>query len=233
MRPIVELISEWDTYVSSHDGVTVEEFCKYYLTKKSVGERRKAFAGMTPPDLDTTLAKLIGRVASMYSAYCKMALQEKPEIDLDSFYFLNAIYHKAESQKKEIIQFHFVERSTGMDILKRLLISGYITERADPVDKRAKLVSITKKGERTLHELYRLLFKPTVLMFHSIPEEEKKLLADILTPVEIKHGEILSKSKTQHLDEILKDEVGEHVLRNIYAELGKRINQFTENKSSQ
>ncbi|PRD47765.1 MarR family winged helix-turn-helix transcriptional regulator [Sphingobacterium haloxyli] len=231
MKPIVELITEWDAYTSSRDKVTVEEFCNYYLAKKNVGEKGSVFAGMAPPDLDTVLAKLIGRIASMYSTYCKMALQEKPEMELDSFYFLNAIYHKIESQKKDIIQFHFVEQSTGMDILKRLLSSGYITEREDPSDKRAKLVSVTSKGEKTLHELYQLLFKPTLLMFSSIPEEEKKLLVDILTPLEIKHGDILSTSRNRTLNEILENEIGEKALREIHADLEKRISQFGKTKS--
>ncbi|QNL48207.1 MarR family transcriptional regulator [Olivibacter sp. SDN3] len=229
MKPIVELITEWDTYASAHSEVNVEEFCKYYLAKKEALEKRNLFAGMLPPDTDSVLAKLLGRIAAIYGTYSKMALRDK--LELDAFYFLNSIYHRRESQKKDIIQFHFVEQSTGMDILRRLLLAGYIKEREDPADKRAKLVSITTKGEKLLLEVYQLLLKPTLLMFRPIPDSEKQLLIDMLSPLEVKHGEILAKNRNKRLDDILLQEVGEQEIHKAYSDFSEQIKEFVKHKS--
>lgn len=232
MSPIVQLVTEWDAYTESHRNASVEEFCRYYLAKQANNDG-ELFGGMAPPDIDSTLAKLVGRLAAMFGVYSKMALKDKPALDLDWFYYLNTAFHLGESQKKDIIGSQFAEYSTGMDILRRLLKAGYIAEREDPNDKRAKLVSITPEGKRLLDEFYRVLYKPTLLMYYPLPDDVKRLLVQLLAPVDKKHSEILLKNRHQQIDEVLQQEFGTQQLEQIFGAMKKRIEQFNRAKQSE
>lgn len=226
MKPIIELITEWDTFSSRHQGANVEDFCMYYLAKKTKKEKQAVFGGMSPPDQDTTLAKLIGRISAMQIIYSKMALKETDGIELEWFYFLNAIYHLREARKTDIISFHLMEHSTGVDILNRIKKAGYISEREDPADKRAKLVKLTAKGEKLLLQLYELLYKPTFLLFYEIPAEEKQLIINLLSATEIKHGHILSKGRNKNLDELIEATIGKQKMQEVLQQLKNRIDSF-------
>lgn len=232
MKPLVELISEWDAYESSHKGATVEEFCRYYLVTRKEKEEDKLFEGMRPPDLDTVAAKLIGRLAAMHMAYAKLALKEKAMdgVEVEWFYFLNAIYHQREARKTDIIQYNFYEPSTGNDILRRIKLAGLITEREDPHDKRARLVKLTTAGETLLLQLYELLYKSNYLMFSELSDVDKKLIVRLLGDTEVKHGKILAESRNKSIDEILEQAGMMEKFREVMKQTKSRVQQFRKKR---
>lgn len=231
MKPIVELISEWDTFQNRHTQVSVEEFCKYYLAKKKEENGSgELFGGMAPPDIDTILAKIIGRIGAMHIAYSKLALKEVKEIEFEWFFFMNAIFHQGEAKKTDIIAYNFFEQSTGNDILSRIKKAGLIMEREAPNDKRARLIKLTAEGEKILFSLYELLYKPTYLMFSEIPDDDKQLIVKLLSDTEIRHGKILSENRNKNLDELLEKSFGKEKTIEVYEQLKGRINRFKQSR---
>ncbi|MBO9632173.1 MAG: MarR family transcriptional regulator [Chitinophagaceae bacterium] len=228
MTELVKLISAWEEYAQKNSGSTAVEFCMYYLARES---NSKLFNGLTPPDLDTQFAKLIGRLAAMRTAYSKMALEDLPGFDLEWFYFLNSIYHLKEVRKTQIIQYNFVEQTTGIDTLNKLKNLGYISERTDPDDKRAKLVAITPEGEKILFRLYQLFYKPTLLMYGGITATDKQIVVNILKDTEQKHQELLSGSKNRSIDELLVEMMGKEKIAELEKEMENRITTFRDNRS--
>lgn len=232
MTPIVELITEWDAFVNKHEGATVEDFCLYYSRKVSQQKASdELFRGISPPDLDTVFSKLINRLSAMHTAYTKMAVKELEGIGAEWFWFLNAIYHRGEASKVEIINYNFIEQSTGIDILNRIKKAGFITERNNPEDKRAKLVKLTPAGEAILLKLYELVYKPTFFMFSDIPDDDKNLIVKLLSATEIKHGKILADNRTKNLDELIETQVGKENRVQMEKELKTRIEKFKAKKS--
>jgi|SRR5690554_2088350 len=228
MSELVKLISVWEEYAKKNTNFSATDFCMYFLAKES---NNQLFEGLAPPDLDTTFAKLIGRLAGMQTAYSKMALQDMPGFELEWFYFLSSIYHLKEVKKTHIIQYNFAEQTTGIDTLNKLKKQGYIAERSDPDDKRAKLVSLTPEGEKVLFDLYKILYKPTLLMYHNIDYKDKQVVINILKDTEQKHQHILSNTKGKSIDELFIEEFGERQLKTIQENLQKQITRFALEKS--
>lgn len=227
MSELVTLITAWEEYTQKNTVVSATEFCIYFLAKES---NSQLFSGLTPPDLDTVFAKLIGRLAGMQTVYSKMALQEIPGFELEWFYFLNSIYQLKEVKKTQIIQYNFTEQTTGIDILNKLKKLGYIAERTDPDDKRAKLVSITKAGEKILFKIYQLLYKPTMLMYNDIDYRDKQVVINILKDTEHKHQELLSNSRNKSIDDLLVEALGKEKIAQMELEQKRRIAGFSDSK---
>lgn len=228
MSELVKLISAWEEYTQKNTAISATEFCMHFLAKES---NSQLFSGLTPPDLDTVFAKLIGRLAGMQTVYSKMALQNMPEFELEWFYFLSSIYHFKEVQKTQIVQYNFTEQTTGIDTLNKLKKLGYIDERTDPDDKRAKLVSLTDAGEKILFKLYQLLYKPTLLMYHGIDHKDKQVVINILKDTELKHQELLSNSRNKSIDDLLLETLGQEKIAQIELEQKKRIEKFSDGKN--
>lgn len=228
MSELIKLISAWEAYAQKNPvHISATEFCMYFLAKESNSE---LFSGLTPPDLDTVFAKLIGRLAGMQTAYSKMALQEIPGFELEWFYFLSSIYHLKEVKKTQVIQYNFTEQTTGIDILNKLKKLGYVAERTDPDDKRAKLVSITKAGEKILFKLYQLLYKPTLLMYNGIDHKDKQVIINLLKDTEHQHQELLSNSRNKSIDELLLETLGQEKVARIMLEQKNKIAKFSGSK---
>lgn len=227
MSELVTLITAWEEYTQKNTVVSATEFCIYFLAKES---NSQLFSGLTPPDLNTVFAKLIGRLAGMQTVYSKMALQEIPGFELEWFYFLNSIYQLKEVKKTQIIQYNFTEQTTGIDILNKLKKLGYIAERTDPDDKRAKLVSITKAGEKILFKIYQLLYKPTMLMYNDIDYRDKQVVINILKDTEHKHQELLSNSRNKSIDALLVEALGKEKIAQMELEQKRRIAGFSDSK---
>lgn len=223
MRPIVELISEWDSYQETHPEATVPDFCRHYLAKVETRETPEGlFAGVEPPDLTSTVGKLIGRLGAILTTYFRLALKEGEEMELEGFYCLNTIFHHGEARKIDIISYNFLEQTTGIDLLNRLKQAGYISERTDPSDKRAKLVRLTEEGKQLLFGLYERLYLPAYLLFGEMSRVDVHLIINLLGPLENKHGKILGAGRTKAFSELVMETLG--------AEKLDAINRYQQNQ---
>jgi DNA-binding MarR family transcriptional regulator len=202
MRPLVKLITEWDAYENEHPGATPEEFCRYFLIRESK-KQEELFGGSVPPDTNAVLAKLVGRLGAVALAYSKMAIKGKIDIEIEWYFFMNTIYHQKEARKTDVITYNVIEQSTGIDILNRLKKAGYISERDDPDDKRAKLVKLTPEGEAVVFRCWDELTKAAYLMFGDMNEEDKKLVIQLLGNSEIRNSRILAEYKNKTIEELL------------------------------
>ncbi len=231
MKPIVELISEWDNYQQGHPDTTVADFCRHYLAKTETdGSEEQLFSGIKPPDLTSTIAKLVGRLGAILSTYSKMALKEVGNVELDWFYCLNAIFHQGEVRKIDVITYNFLEQTTGIDLLNRLRKAGYIAERTDPSDRRAKLVRLTDAGMQLLFQLYEQLYLPAHLIFGEMSKSDVHLLIHLLGPMEQKHGKILEDNRASSFADLLAAVLGPQKLDELKRYQQHQIAQFARTK---
>ena len=201
MNKAVELINEWAEFDEQYPKADIEDFCRHYLIKKREKDNKGEIAsGALPPQVDNVLMKLLGRIASMGQIYSREMLRDIPEIQLESFYYLTTIMQFGESRKTDIINHHLSELSTGIDILNRLKESELIVERADPTDKRAKLIKVSQKGQQLLFKCFRRMSKVGSILFDDLADEDKKLCIQLLKNVEIKHAKLALEVKTQGLE---------------------------------
>lgn len=231
MKPVVELISEWDNYQETHPDATVSDFCRHYLAMVEINSVSEGlFAGVEPPDQTSTVAKLIGRLGSMLAAYSKLALKEGDEVELDAFYCLNTIFHQGEARKIDVISYNFFEQTTGIDLLNRLKKAGYISERTDPSDKRAKLVQLTGTGKQLLFSLYQRLYFPAYLLFGEMSKVDIHLIISLLGPVETKHGRILGDNRTRSFADMLVETLGAEKLDEVIKYQQNQVARFAAGK---
>jgi DNA-binding MarR family transcriptional regulator len=180
--------------------------------------------------MSSTIAKLIGRLGAILTAYSKLALREGDEVELDWFYCLNAIFHQGEARKIDIITYNFLEQTTGIDLLNRLKKAGFISERADPSDKRAKLVQLTGDGKQLLFKLYERLYLPAYLLFGEMSKVDVHLIVNLLGPIEQKHGKILEDNRARGFADLLAETLGPQKLDEINRYQQNQIVQFAAGK---
>jgi DNA-binding MarR family transcriptional regulator len=200
MKPLIELISAWDAFSSGQPEGTVEAFCRHYLAQLAPPAPNNP-----APELDVALAQRIGQLSSLHRTYSKLALNQLPGIELEWYYLLRTIAARGEVRKTEVWSYRlFLEPSTAIDMLNRLLKAGYLLERTDPADKRARLLRLTPEGEALLNQLEGLIQKASTLVYGDVSPAEKQSLLDLLTQLEARHRRLLQETRAKNLDELVR-----------------------------
>ena len=102
---------------------------------------------------DMELAYLLVMQGRHFKLYCKDVLHDTAISSPDEYSFLYHLSLAESYRKMELIHIHMLEGPSGIEVIKRLLRKGLISEFDDAEDKRAKRVRITEAGRALVSSL--------------------------------------------------------------------------------
>lgn len=124
------------------------------------------------------------RYAKLYS---KLAISESPFSTIDDVIFLINLQHLGSMSKKALIDLNVHEKSTGIQIINRLLFAGFIEEAINPKDRRSKHVMITQKGQTALDANMEKIRAASRMVVGDLTNQEKLQLIKLLQKLELFH----------------------------------------------
>jgi DNA-binding MarR family transcriptional regulator len=145
------------------------------------------------------LIVLMNRYAKLY---IKKVLTESNLQTPDEFSFLITLMTYDNLTKSELITKQVMEKTSGSEVLRRLIKRGMIAEAADKDDKRSIRVSITKYGREEILKLLPLMSKVTKIVVGNLNAEEINTLSYILKKLDYFHNDIYLNKKDQSLSDI-------------------------------
>ncbi|WP_271765575.1 MarR family winged helix-turn-helix transcriptional regulator [Aquimarina algiphila] len=152
---IKELISLTGEFVKSRsDGeIHIKSFTDWLSKRmdKTVSTEEYEITGHS---IEAEIAAYIGRMSRYSNSYIKSALVDLP-FTTDMDFAFTAILHRAGSiGKTDLIRKMAYDKSSGMEVIKRLLKNELIEQFPNPEDKRGKLLRLTKIGEENVIKTY-------------------------------------------------------------------------------
>ena len=153
--------------------------------------------------VESILTKLISFTYRYAKGYIKKALENSELTTLDDFTYLVGIWKMDGCSKTEIIEKNIHEKTTGTEILKRLLANDLITQSDDPTDRRSKRVVITEKGKLALFGTFDEMRKASTLVGGKLNETEKLQLLHLLQKLDDFHQPIFLKDRDRPIDVLL------------------------------
>lgn len=138
-------------------------------------------------NIDNGIGILNGLMYRYSRMYSKVALEHSTKLSLEEFSFLATLSSFEGCTKTELINTMIFEKSTGIEIIKRLISSELATEEINPNDKRSKLLKITEKGRKVLYAAFAQMEIVSKEITKALDLSEKKALHYILTKLEKYH----------------------------------------------
>ena len=182
MDPLIELVTLWTQFISKGNKRELLHFAEYLRERPDLYPVRKTRGGEIG-----VLARIIGRIGSAYGFYHRSAMAEMNMPSPDSFYYLNSLNQLGEVRKMELINYLFVEATTGMETIGKLVGVGLIRERIDPADGRARLIKLTSKGSKKLKTCVSNASKVNEMIFYGMSSENVEQCIDLLADIEKMH----------------------------------------------
>lgn len=135
--------------------------------------------------------------------YIKSTLRDSFLQTPDEFSFLITLMTYNNLTKSELITKQVMEKTSGMEIIRRLIKKGLITEEADEKDKRSVRVSITKTGREEILKVLPLMDRVSEIVVGNLSAQEINTLSYLLKKLDHFHNDIYINKRGHPLSEIL------------------------------
>jgi DNA-binding MarR family transcriptional regulator len=212
---ITELIEEmykFDAELKGEQSFTLTDFAGYLNSKMVEGnafkrkiggnEEGRELANYNSRTTDITiLLVLMNRYAK---SYVKKALAGKIIQTGDEFSFLITLLTFESLTKTELINKQVIEKTSGTEIIKRLLNQELITEFDDPNDKRSVRVAITPKGRTEILSILPGMSVVSNIVKGNLTDAEISTLSYLLKKLDFYHNDIFQNKRNYSLEELVE-----------------------------
>jgi DNA-binding MarR family transcriptional regulator len=106
--------------------------------------------------------------------------------------------------KSDLIMHNRHEKSTGMEIIKRLIGLRLIAQAEDPADKRSKILSLTAEGLKEVGQSYARVNIAYHLITGNLSDTDKMALNRLLGRLELYHQVLAAKTRNESFEVIVK-----------------------------
>ncbi|WP_128545981.1 MarR family winged helix-turn-helix transcriptional regulator [Larkinella soli] len=152
---------------------------------------------------DVQLGILVGFLNRYSRLYSKKALDDTPLVTLDDFTYLAALWSSQPMTKTALIERNVHEKTTGTEIIRRLIAHGLVEQYDDEVDKRSKRLKLTDAGVGLLMRLWPVMGQVASLMGGNLTVSEKMTLVSLLQKLHLFHNSIFLEQREEPLDALI------------------------------
>lgn len=185
MNKTVEIVQEWVDFEAKNPAGTLKDFCRNFLSETGKNKSMtEDLSGSADCQLTYSLTKTINRLSKLWMYFTLHAMKPMGLSSFDEFVFLYTTDYVKSIRKKDLIYMHFIEISSGLLVIDRLIKKGFLEEKTNDQDKRSKQVWLTTKGKDTLKACDVVLSKVAERLYGEMPEKEMQLCIQYLAPIE-------------------------------------------------
>lgn len=200
VKDVIQLLEEFDaenksnTYSSDVDGF------KAWLCIKESG--RLNSAGTEPywegkeegRSLESAISTSLVHLNRYAKSYSKSAISESDFATQEDFIYLINLKAFGAMTKMELIKKNIHEKPVGMLIINRLIKLGWVEQTDSEIDKRTKVINITRSGLLSLENQMQKIRTATNIVAGDLNYSEKIELIRILDKLEKFHHPIFSRN---------------------------------------
>lgn len=151
----------------------------------------------------TDVSILISLMFRYAKNYIKKALKGTGINSADEFSFLITLLTYDSLTKQEMINLQVMEKTSGIEIINRLIKKGFISQYDDEVDKRSKRIMMTISGRQQLLATLPQMKTVSKIILGKLTLDEQHMLVYLLRKLDHFHNDIFLNEKNFELDDII------------------------------
>ena len=137
--------------------------------------------------LDNSIGRLFVYMSRYAKAYIKKALDGTAIHSAEEFTALSILLTHNHLSKSKLISYNLQEKTSGTEVLRRLIAAKLVLQGDDLTDKRSKIVMITPLGKEVLYNVFVDMNKVGKIITGQLTVAEKLTLHQLLQKLEIFH----------------------------------------------
>lgn len=159
-------------------------------------------------NVDTDISILVSTLFRYAKMYIKKGLKDSALNSADEFSFMITLMTHESMTKQELITSQVFEKTSGVEIINRMIRQGFIDQYQDDKDKRSVRLRITQPGRMEIIRVLPQMRQVSQIVAGNLNDREKVILGYLLRKLDHFHNEIYLHSKEEDLDSLI-EKVGE------------------------
>ncbi|MEC5156347.1 MarR family winged helix-turn-helix transcriptional regulator [Chryseobacterium sp. MP_3.2] len=207
---LIDILKEFKNFEEStsyKSTAKVEDF-QNFLNERSYGKENPTNLSdkydLKVYDLENEIAKQVIMLGRYSKHLIKKALEKNTDLVNDDFTYLFRLMDYDSLTKTQLIEKNAHEKQSGIEIIKRLVKNGLISEKPDAEDKRSVRVAVTPKGKEVFFETMKDITVVSKIMSGKLNEKEKNNLLMYLKKINTFHHTVYLNLKNEELEDIRK-----------------------------
>jgi MarR family transcriptional regulator, lower aerobic nicotinate degradation pathway regulator len=206
-----ELIALTEEFEADHPDVQSHQVTNFSAWLQQRLQKESDFNATERPDwkgraqgmmVDDMIVNLVSRLNRYARLYTKIALADSVISTVEEFSFAISLHFEGEKSKKQLIEENVLEKSAGMEIIKRMRNRGLIQEKANPEDGRSKLMMITDMGKGALFAAIGKVSKVSQIVGGNLTEEQKFQLVALGQQLDHFHQPVYHQKLPDTIDDL-------------------------------
>ncbi|MGD1841131.1 MAG: MarR family winged helix-turn-helix transcriptional regulator [Thermonemataceae bacterium] len=211
---LVEIIEQLYIFDADYQGespYSIQDFVGYLnaqmgtneITNREEKGKKEKHIQDVRRDSNSDISILITLMFRYAKTYIKKALQASCLQTVDEFAFLVKLMTFDSLTKTELINKQVMEKTSGVEVLKRLKGKKLIREFADKQDKRSVRVAVTDLGKKEINRVLANMATVSKIVVGNLSTAEINTLSYLLKKLDFYHNDIFMHKADLSLDEIL------------------------------
>jgi MarR family transcriptional regulator, lower aerobic nicotinate degradation pathway regulator len=190
LKDLLPFIEQY--HANNADNESVQSFA-YWLLKTTDNQRFNEALDKKNEDYGDAARLYVDNsrlLVSMYryaKSYARKAIPEGSPIAFDDYSYLVVLFYEGRQTKMQLIERNIQEKSTGMEIIKRLIKLELVQQIDNEEDKRSKFVFLTPYGSECMAAIQANMWELTKTVNGNLTLEETKTLHGLLEKLDYFH----------------------------------------------
>jgi DNA-binding MarR family transcriptional regulator len=207
---LINMLDDFEAQQNNQQSYTLQDFLGYMNTKtlsiefttRKIGGDKEQHLDQSRKETNSDTAILITFMYRYAKYYIKKALLESRIQTADEFAYLITLMTFDSLTKTELINKQVMEKTSGIEVIKRLVKNGLITEYSDPSDGRSIRVAITENGRQVILSVLPAMGQVSQIVLGNLTTTETSMLSFLLNKLDHFHYEIYSERRHESLDDL-------------------------------
>ncbi len=202
IRKLLDLVQEYESGGGNTDAFDREDFISWLTTRPSRLVKKEEISPAGAP-LNGLIAMYLSFMARYAQFYGRRVFRDTAIYSEDDWGVLITLYPDLQLKKTDVIRQCIMEKSSGNEVLKRMLKQGLLREHVHPGDNRAKLIGLTDAGRAAFESVQTGVAKLSDTVVADLTAEEKTSLLHILNKLNRYHKPVFEAADEEVLEGLL------------------------------
>lgn len=187
LSDLISKVKEYEKSISPQD-ISLSSFSSWLYEHESRPIKEIDWDGKSDGrSIDSIINTLFVHMYRYAQIRSKEVISESSFSTIDEFIYLINLKNRGAMSKTNLIRLSIHEKSSGIQIINRLIRNGWVSQKQDIEDRRSMIVTITKIGEEVLEERMSAIRIATKEVAGDLTEDEKIHLVELLQKLERYH----------------------------------------------
>lgn len=170
-------------------------FLQHHLSQQNQSELVEA-------RLNALITQDVSFLSRFMNSYMRKAIQGTAFRTPEDYIYTVSLLARGKMTKSELCTLNAMEKSTGGEVISRLLKAGIVAEEPNPNDRRSRLVFITPKGKAQIGALFPRLQISADFFLQDLTLGQKQLLHALQKQISQNNMQLYPQSKTATLEQL-------------------------------